>query len=271
MRENLIVSHPVGLRLSAADQAAAHNSLSLYARSGDHLPRRAALHLPRLPPAHRPARLGARAPRRRHGATVAVMDWDSHRYLESYFAIPMMGATLLTVNVRLSPEQIALHAEPFATPRSCWCTPISCRCSSRSRASSTACADRVVLTDGQAVPQTTLPVRGRIRGAARAGARPISRSATSTRTPRRPPSTPPARPATRRACASAIASSCCTRWRVARACARQRDGQRLHRDDVYMPITPMFHVHAWGLPYVATMLGLKQVYPGRYVPEALLS
>jgi fatty-acyl-CoA synthase len=34
-----------------------------------------------------------------------------------------------------------------------------------------------------------------------------------------------------------------------------------------MPITPMFHVHAWGLPYVATMLGLKQVYPGRYDPE----
>ncbi len=40
--------------------------------------------------------------------------------------------------------------------------------------------------------------------------------------------------------------------------------------DVYMPITPMFHVHAWGLPYVATMLGVKQVYPGRYVPDALL-
>jgi hypothetical protein len=41
------------------------------------------------------------------GMTVAVMDWDSHRYLESYFAIPMMGATMFTVNVRLSPQQIA--------------------------------------------------------------------------------------------------------------------------------------------------------------------
>ena len=40
------------------------------------------------------------------GDTVAVMDWDSHRYLESYFAVPMMGAVLMTVNVRLSPEQI---------------------------------------------------------------------------------------------------------------------------------------------------------------------
>ena len=29
-----------------------------------------------------------------------------------------------------------------------------------------------------------------------------------------------------------------------------------------MPVTPMFHVHAWGFPIVATMLGVKQVYPG---------
>src|ERR1700729_1001478 len=43
----------------------------------------------------------------RHGSTVAVMDWDSHRYLESYFAVPMMGAVLQTVNVRLSPAEIA--------------------------------------------------------------------------------------------------------------------------------------------------------------------
>ena len=35
------------------------------------------------------------------------MDWDSNRFLEAFFAIPMMGAVLQTVNVRLSPEQIA--------------------------------------------------------------------------------------------------------------------------------------------------------------------
>ena len=40
------------------------------------------------------------------GSTVGVMDWDSHRYLESFFAIPMMGAVLHTINVRISPEQI---------------------------------------------------------------------------------------------------------------------------------------------------------------------
>jgi fatty-acyl-CoA synthase len=45
---------------------------------------------------------------------------------------------------------------------------------------------------------------------------------------------------------------------------------RFHRDDVYMPITPMFHVHAWGIPYVATVMGVKQVYPGRFDAENLL-
>ena len=48
------------------------------------------------------------------GDVVAVMDWDSHRYLECFFAIPMIGAVLHTVNVRLAPEQILYtmqHAE----------------------------------------------------------------------------------------------------------------------------------------------------------------
>ena len=40
------------------------------------------------------------------GDTVAVMDWDSHRYLECFFAVPMVGAVLHTINIRLAPEQI---------------------------------------------------------------------------------------------------------------------------------------------------------------------
>src|SRR3982074_2429592 len=48
------------------------------------------------------ARLGVGA-----GDTVGVLDWDSNRFLEAYFAVPMMGAVLQTVNVRLSPDQIA--------------------------------------------------------------------------------------------------------------------------------------------------------------------
>ena len=41
------------------------------------------------------------------GTRIAVIDWDSHRYLESYFAIPALGCVLMSVNIRLAPEQIA--------------------------------------------------------------------------------------------------------------------------------------------------------------------
>ncbi|MGP4951074.1 AMP-binding protein, partial [Psychrobacter sp. T6-1] len=49
------------------------------------------------------------------GDVIAVMDWDTHRYLESYFAIPMSEYVLQTVNVRLSPEKVLYtinHAKP---------------------------------------------------------------------------------------------------------------------------------------------------------------
>ena len=44
----------------------------------------------------------------------------------------------------------------------------------------------------------------------------------------------------------------------------------IDKHDVYMPLTPMFHVNAWGVPYLTTTFGLKQVYPGRYEPEMLV-
>jgi fatty-acyl-CoA synthase len=37
-----------------------------------------------------------------------------------------------------------------------------------------------------------------------------------------------------------------------------------------MPLTPMFHAHAWGYPYIATLCGWQQIYPGRYEPSLLV-
>ena len=48
------------------------------------------------------------------GEVVAVMDYDSPRYLECFFGIPMMGSVLQTVNWRLAPTQLTYtlnHAE----------------------------------------------------------------------------------------------------------------------------------------------------------------
>ena len=40
------------------------------------------------------------------GDTLAIFEYDSHRYLECFFAIPMLGAVMQTVNWRLSADQI---------------------------------------------------------------------------------------------------------------------------------------------------------------------
>jgi fatty-acyl-CoA synthase len=41
--------------------------------------------------------------------------------------------------------------------------------------------------------------------------------------------------------------------------------------DVVMPVVPMFHVNAWGLPFTSTLVGAKQVLPGPHLdPESLL-
>lgn len=45
----------------------------------------------------------------------------------------------------------------------------------------------------------------------------------------------------------------------------------LTQHDVALPVVPMFHANAWGVPFVATMIGTKQVFPGPHLdPQSLL-
>src|SRR5215210_2328783 len=49
------------------------------------------------------------------------------------------------------------------------------------------------------------------------------------------------------------------------------DGLGLQERDVALPVVPMFHVNAWGLPFAATLVGAKQVMPGPHLdPQSLL-
>ena len=49
------------------------------------------------------------------------------------------------------------------------------------------------------------------------------------------------------------------------------DGLALQERDVALPVVPMFHVNAWGLPFAATLVGAKQVMPGPHLdPQSLL-
>ena len=50
------------------------------------------------------------------------------------------------------------------------------------------------------------------------------------------------------------------------------DALSLSQNDVLLPVVPMFHVNAWGLPFTCTMVGAKQVFPGPHLDaQSLLS
>jgi fatty-acyl-CoA synthase len=202
------------------------------------------------------------------GDTVAVMDWDSHRYLECFFAVPMIGAVLHTINVRLSPEQILYtidHAEDDFLLVNSEFLPIL----EQIRGRLDMVKGYVLLNDEPLPPATTLPFCGEYE-ALLAAASPAfdfpdfdenTRATTfyTTGTTGMP-----------KGVYFTHRQLVLHTLGVMGVLGSALGHGRFHCQDVYMPITPMFHVHAWGVPYVATMLGVKQVYPGRYVPDLLL-
>jgi acyl-CoA synthetase (AMP-forming)/AMP-acid ligase II len=203
------------------------------------------------------------------GDTVAVMDWDSHRYLECYFAVPMMGASLHTINIRLSPEQILYtinHAEDDVILVHADFLPVLETIKGRIRR----VRKFVVLTDDGAPPATTLEVAPEYEAMLEASGEDYEFPDFDENTLATIFYTTGTTGAPKGVYFSHRQLVLHTLAGMA-ALASPVEKQRFHMGDVYMPITPMFHVHAWGLPYIATLMGVKQVYPGRYAPEVLLA
>jgi len=203
------------------------------------------------------------------GDTVAVLDWDSHRYLECFFAVPMLGAVLHTVNVRLTPEQILFtitHAEDDVILVHRDFLPILEAIKGRIDT-----VRRFVLLADDDAPAGggAIDLAGEYEALLKAAAPRFdfpdfdenARATTfyTTGTTGLPKGVYFSH---RQLVLHTITAMA--------ALGTPRAQGRFHREDVYMPLTPMFHVHAWGVPYLATSMGVKQVYPGRYVPDLLL-
>jgi fatty-acyl-CoA synthase len=202
------------------------------------------------------------------GDTVAVFDYDSNRFLEAFFAVPMMGAVLQMVNWRLSAGQIQYtlnHAEAKIILINADFLPIL----ESIREKLEAVRKIVVITETGGLPQTALTIDGTydemISGAAPTFDFPDLDENTKATTFYTTGTTgdPKGVHFTHRQLVLHTLA-------VSVALGSYDFIGRFRSEDVYMPITPMFHVHAWGLPYVATLLGVKQVYPGKYEPEMLL-
>lgn len=203
----------------------------------------------------------------KEGDTVAVMEWDTPRYLECFFAIPMMGAVIHTINVRLSPEQvlytinhakddvILINREFLPLLEAVWDKVDTVK-------------KLILLESSDGPAQTTLPIDGEYEALLAAASAdydfPILDENTTASTFYTTGTTGLPKGvyfSHRQLVMHTLA---------ARSATAGVGHGRFNQDDVYMPITPMFHVHAWGVPYAATMLGVKQVYPGRYEPATLL-
>ena len=202
------------------------------------------------------------------GETVAVMDWDSHRYLECYFGVPMMGAVLQTVNIRLSPAQIEytlVDAEASTILVHADFVPLLAELIAKLPQ-----LRRVILLHDDAAPATPFAIAGSYEELLAAAAsdfdfpeldeNSVATTFYTTGTTGLP-----------KGVAFSHRQIVLHTLAAATALASPAAGQRFHRGDVYMPLTPMFHVHAWGLPFVATLLGVKQVYVGRYTPDMILA
>lgn len=200
------------------------------------------------------------------GDTVAVMDWDSHRYLECMFAIPMIGAVVHTINVRLSPDQIVYtmnHAEDkFVLVNSEFVGLYQAMAGHLTTVEKT-----LLLTD---LPEKTAELPNLVGEyetlLAQASAQyefedfdenSVATTFYTTGTTGNPKGV-------------YFSHRQLVLHTLGLATGLGSVEGLLRTGDVYMPITPMFHVHAWGMPYAATMLGVKQVYPGRYDPEFLV-
>ncbi|MBB6341476.1 fatty-acyl-CoA synthase [Pseudomonas fluvialis] len=202
------------------------------------------------------------------GDTVAVMDWDSHRYLECMFAIPMLGAVLHTINIRLSPDQILYtmnHAEDKFVLVNSEFVPLY-----KGIEGHLTTVEKTILLTDTAHKTADLPNLVGEYESLLAAASPSyefadfdENSVATTFYTTGTTGNPKGVYFTHRQLVLHTLS-------MATVVGSLDSIRLMGTDDVYMPITPMFHVHAWGMPYVATMLGIKQVYPGRYDPELLV-
>src|SRR6478736_3592733 len=204
----------------------------------------------------------------RPGDSVGVLDWDSNRFLEAFFAIPMMGVVLQTVNVRLSPEQVAYTIDHAGSSTLLvndefvdLVESILPQLSKVKRL--------VVLTDRKAPATGKLEFAGEYEQLLAAASPDFDFPDFDENVQATTFYTTGTTGLPKGVYYSHRQLVLHTLSELAFLGIAGMQG-RFSRDDVYMPITPMFHVHAWGFPWSATLAGVKQVYPGRYEPAMLV-
>ncbi len=194
----------------------------------------------------------------RPGDRVATFAWNSFRHLELYFAVPCLGAILHTVNIRLFPEQLAYilnHAGDrlmFADKSLAGLlAPLQAELKS---------IDSYVLMDDRGDTSAALPTRvwdyeellasatetGLFPGFPETTAASLCYTSGTTGEPK------------------GVLYSHRSVYLHAMGCC-MADSFAIREREVVLPVVPMFHANAWGLPFACAMTGANQVLTGSHL------
>ena len=190
------------------------------------------------------------------GDRVATLAWNGYRHMEIYYAVAGMGGVIHTVNPRLHPEQIAWivnHANdqflsfdltflPIVEAIAALCPNVRgwiamCdrdRMPEGSKVPNLLCYEDVLAEGGDAYVWPELDERSACGLCYTSGTTGNPKGALYSH-----------RSTTLHAYAAALPD--------AMGCSAR---------DSILPVVPMFHVNAWGLPYIAPLTGAKLVFPG---------
>lgn len=195
---------------------------------------------------------------------VGTFMWNNTEHLAAYLAIPSMGAVLHTLNIRLSPEQIGFIAREAE--------------------------DRVIITDSSLIPllAPVLPLVDTVHTVIVVGDGDLEPLRGVDRTVLRYDAALAGRPTQfdwPDVDENSAAAMCYTSGTTGnpKGVVYSHRSSYLHSlstctanaldvscGDVVLPIVPMFHANAWGLPYAALMAGAALVMPDRFLDGASL-
>jgi fatty-acyl-CoA synthase len=195
------------------------------------------------------------------GDRVATLGWNTQHHLEAYLAIPSIGAVLHTLNLRLHCDDISYIVNDAE--------------------------DKVLLLDASTLPiYEQFKARVKIRKAIVMSSAPGDQGPDLLDYETLLAGADPARYVEPRLDEQDAAAMCYTSGTTGRPkgvlyshralmlhslAQAARDCLGVGEQDVILPVVPMFHVNAWGLPFTCTMVGTTQVFPGPFLdPDSLL-
>ena len=185
------------------------------------------------------------------GDRVATLCWNEHRHLELYFAVPLSGAVVHTLNARLHADELTYIVND-AADRALFVHSSLLEAFEEIR-------DRVsvehviVIPDDGPTPEGYRDYEELIADEPEAfeppplDERQASGMCHTSGTTGRPK--------------GVLYSHRSTSLLAMMSCMTDTVG--VHERDSILPVVPMYHANAWGLPYAATYAGAKQVFPGR--------